>query len=397
MEKAIKKSENYNVFWGIVLSYASLGISLLGSFFITPYILNNIGDKNYGLLSFCNSITIWLTVASEALGASYVFFATKEDTISGTEKRANTLFTKLLVVLGIIAAVISIGIVIVLKNSGVRFSKYTEEENELIFLLLIISGINVSITILFSVYRLYNNFKKQYVFVRGTAILISAIGYLGNYIVAITTKSIVFIAILSLGLSLFQGIANCVYAIKVKEMRYENAKLDNYRNDFYSVVRYSSIILLGAIISNLDSNLDKTLLGSMVSAEAVTMYHLSVVFYSSLCILSWSFVETFRPQIHELSRKKNREEANRLFLRICKVQSIVVLFIVGGFISCGYHLVMAWIGPERISVYYYTVVLFVARIIPLTIQSSSEYRRANNKHALTTKIAVLSILINILI
>lgn len=390
-------SEKQNIFFGFAFSYIALAISLVGSILITPVVLNSIGDRNYGLLSFCNSITTWLTLISEALGASYVYFATKEAKESGNELKTNTLFARILAITGGVAAIITVCAVLFLKYLGFQFRKYSSQENDLIFVLLIISGLNVAISILFSTFRLYNNYKKSFIFVRGLAILITIIMFVGNFIIAMTIKSIVLIAILSMGLAFIQGLCNFFYALKVKQMMFAKWKGSEFSNEFNSVVKYSKIILIGTIIGNLDANLDQTLLGWMVNAETVTMYHLSITFDSSITVLAWSFIETFRPRIHEFYRHGLIDEANDLFLKICKYQSIIVLFVIGGFISCGYHFVTVWIGSQRIAVYFYSCALYIARIVPLTKQASGEAYRANNYHKITMIMSLISITINLVL
>lgn len=390
-------SERKNVFFGVILSYAALAISLLGSFFITPIVLNNIGDRNYGLLSFCNSITTWLLLISEALGASYVFFATKEANERGSVSRTNTVFKKSLFSVSGGIVLISVMSSLALKVSGFQFSKYSAQENDLIFILLCISGLNVASNVFFSVFKLYSSYKKSFVFIRSSAIVVSLLSYAGNVCIALNTQSIVLIASLTFGLSIAQGLLNLFYAIRARKMMFDKICYKESKEDFNSVFKYSGIVLISFIIGNLDSNLDQTLLGIMVNAESVTMYHLSLTFMASLTTLSWSIVEVMRPTIYKLYCNEEWDAANKLFLKICKIQSIIVVLIVGGFISCGYHLVEIWLGSQRINVFFYSTALFMGMIVPLTKQASSEAYRAKNIHRITTKFSAISITINLVL
>ena len=65
-------SEENNVQIGIAISYIALVVSALGAFFVTPRVIENLGYTQYGLLNFANSITIWLTIITSALAASYI-------------------------------------------------------------------------------------------------------------------------------------------------------------------------------------------------------------------------------------------------------------------------------------------------------------------------------------
>ena len=390
-------SERKNIVLGIVLSYVALAISMLASFFVTPIILDNIGDRNYGLFSFCNSITSWLAIVSTSLGASYIFFANKEKKEEQSDSKTNSLFFKMLFILGIAVTVIVCAATAILKFSGFRFNKYSNSENDVILLLLLISGLTISITVFLSCFSLYNNYKKSFAFVRGIQV-IGTIGlHLANVFLAITTKSIISIAIATLANALFNGLANLFFALTAKKMVFTKTRFDQNRKLLNTIIKYSSVIVISGVISNLDSNLDKTLLGAMVNAESVTMYQLSINYASQLTVLAFTFTEVMRPTLYELYRNDKIKEANDVFLKVCKMQSIVVLLIIGGFIACGYHFVILWIGEKRIEVYFYSVVLFVTNIVPLTKSLSGEAFKAVNSHKIPMLISILAILVNLAI
>ncbi len=390
-------SDKKNILFGLVFSYVSLAISLIGSFFITPIILNNVGDKNYGLLSFCNSITSWLSIISTSLGASYIYFANKEKKENGNISQTNTIFSKMLFLLSGLVALLSLVVLRIMNISGFQFSNYGVEDNHIILILLLISSLNVAVTIFFSAFTLYNNLTKSYTFVRGVQIVLSILSYGLNLLFACTIKSIIPIALISVGSALINGIFNFLYAIKAKNMHFANTKLMDKKTNLSLIVKYSSIILISTIIVNLDSNLDKTLLGLMVNAESVAMYQLSITFSAHLLVLSYSFTEVMRPTIYELYRNEKIDEANALFLKISKVQTIVVLLIIGGYLSCGYHFVTFWIGSERIDVFYYSSALFLSSIVPLTKSVDGEALKATNLHKKTIVLSIASITTNAII
>lgn len=389
-------SSRKNIVLGVVFSYISLAISLIGAFFITPVILRNIGDRNYGLFSFCNSITSWLSIISVSLGASYVFFASKEKKEHDSESTTNTIFSKLLFLLSGIVALLTVFALAILYFSGFRFANYSSDENTIIFLLLLISSLNVSITIFFSGFILYNNYTKSFAFVRGVQIIVSLGSYATNLILAMTTKSIIPIAIVSFLSAFFTGLVNMFYSLRAKKMTFNKSeKLKKNKQLLKLISKYSSIILISTIITNLDSNLDKTLLGFMVNAESVTMYQLSINFATHLLVLSFSFTEVMRPTFFGMYRNEQIDAANDLFLKICKMQSVVVFLIVGGYIACGYHFVIMWIGTERIDVYYYSVALFVSNIVPLTKSMDGEAQKATNHHKTPMFFSIIGIIINL--
>lgn len=388
-------SDKKNVVFGVVLTYVSLAVSLVGSLFVTPIVLNNIGDSNYGLLSFCNSLTSWLSLISSSLGASYIFFATKDRKENGNERKTNTIFCKTFIFIAVLIVALVSVLLLILRAAGFQLSNYNDEQNGLIYILLLISTIQVSISIAFYAFSLNNQYTKSFALSKGLGVALSILTYVLNILVAIITKSIVLIAAVSVFSSLFSGIIHLFYAIRVKNMRFERARLKGYGRDALDIFKYSSIILISTIIANLDSNLDKTLLGIMVDGSAVTMYQLSISFSTHLIVAAYAFTEVTRPTLYALYREGRGKEANELFLKITKIQSIVVLLLIFGYISCGYHFTISWVGKERIDVFFYSAALFVCQIVPISKSISTEVYRANNMHKVPTLLALISIIINL--
>ena len=94
-------SDSKNIKLGAILSYVAMLISILGALFITNRVLNYIGDYNYGLYSFVNSITSWLTVLSSALASSFLRFQTIESKKNKeSTSKTNGLYFELLLILG---------------------------------------------------------------------------------------------------------------------------------------------------------------------------------------------------------------------------------------------------------------------------------------------------------
>ena len=52
--------DNKNIKFGVILSYVGMAVSIVGTLLVSNRVLNYIGDYNYGLYSFVNSITTWL-------------------------------------------------------------------------------------------------------------------------------------------------------------------------------------------------------------------------------------------------------------------------------------------------------------------------------------------------
>lgn len=396
-ERTEAQKGKLNIKVGIVLTYISLAVSLVGSFFVTRLLLNVLGDSNYGLLSFCNSITSWFTVITSSLGGSFLFFVNKELKEKGTEKETNSIMFKILGLLALLSFILLGAILGVLKLTKFELPNYSHEENNLIFLLLLLSGASVCITISMSVFSLYLNYKKAFIFKRSFQIVMLLATYGLNLGFVLLTGSVIAIAVVSCCVAVFSGVVTAIYAIKVKKMAIGHISLKDNKALIRQISGYSFYLLLAAITSNLHTNIDKTILGTMVDAASVTTYQLSITFLVHINTLAYTFTETLAPAIHEHYQKGDDGGARTLCQRISSIQLMVVFFIVGGYVSCGRYFTLLWLGESRLTVYPLTCALMAIYAFPWCNSSHLESLKAINKHKFSTIVSVSAALANVLV
>ncbi len=390
-------SSDYNVKIGIALSYIYLVISILGALFITPYLLNQIGDANFGLLSFCTSITSWIGIITSALSGSFLYFINQEIKSSGTNNKTPSLFLKLYVWIALAAfAIISICVGFC-KIKHIGLSQYSDAENNLIFCLLLISSLQVCVTMVFNTFSHYLVYKNSFIFLRTVTIILAVMVYIGNVVTAFLFRSIIAIAIISAFSALITGLLSAFYAIKRKNLQLQTVSFNENKNVLTKIAKYAGIIMIGAISNNLHNNIDKTILGIMVNSTTVTMYQLSVTFVAYLVSIAYIFTETLEPRFHEYYRNNQIESVNTLYLKTAKIQALILFFIVGGYVTVGYDFVTLWIGEARTEVYFYSVVLMATEIVPLCNTGGGVCARALFKHKFGTIVNISSAVFNVMI
>ena len=394
--------ETTNTRVGIVLSYVTLALSILGAFIVTPRLLEMLGDVQYGLRSFAMSIAAWLTVVSSALSASYLRFVnqSKKDSGSG-EGIINKLYLKIFIFISLLVLTVTIIATTVCYCVNVSFGNYSDEENKLIIVLLFISGINVAVQIASSVFTNYLTYKKEFIFIRGLTLIISFFTFALELIFVFLTKSVIAVSAVALALTVVSFISSLIFAIKVKGMAF-TCKSDSKNNILLkSIIVFSSFVLLNAIVDQINHYVDITILGFMTNAENVTIYTLSKYFVTYLVSLSVAISSTYAPKVHEYVNNGDMASINQLFSRVSRIQLIILLFVVGGFASSGHSFIRIWLGDEKEYIYYYSLVLLSLNIVPMSCNLGIEVQRAMNKHKfraiLYLLIAMLNVAISILL
>lgn len=379
--KFIEMNEAKNIKLGIIFSYAGMAVSIVGALFVLNRVLNYIGDYNYGLYSFVGSITTWLTVISSALTASFLRYTTLEANQSnGDVSKTNTIYLKMLLLIGIVVFVVGFSILGILYMTNSNIGKYNWEDSQLMYLLFALSIFNIVLTMPTTIFSLYINYKKQFVFGKLLAIVISIISFSGQLLIAYFTKNIVAIAVFAIVINLLTCVCNAYFSYKALHINFAKVSLKENKSLVYSIFVFSGILLFNSVVDQINTNVDKTLLGIFSKPEDVTIYHMAQQLSVYFMFMSVSVSGVFAPKIHELTVKHDIAKINDLYLKASKLQSIILCGVAFGFLTCGFNFIIWWIGEERITAYYVATTLLLLNIGPLTLNSSIEIQRARNQH-----------------
>lgn len=389
-----------NIKTGVVLSYLGMAVSIVGTLLVSNRVLNYIGDYNYGLYSFVNSITTWLTVVSSALTASFLRFTTIEaKNNEGDVSRTNTLYLKLLSFLGILILLLGLSIIGFLYFSRVNIGKYGWEDSKLMYLLFGLSILNIAITMPSSIFTLFINYRKKFIFGRIVTIGTLIFNFIGHFFIAFFTKNIILISAFSIFITLLTLACNSIYSKKCLNISFAKTTIKEKSNLVHAILIFSSVLLFNSIVDQINSNVDKTLLGIFATPVDVTIYQMGLQLATYLTTMSIAVSGVFAPTIHELVVSKDQEGINTLFLKISKIQSIIICCVAFGFLSCGYEFIIWWIGGGRIGAFYVAAGLMLVNVCPLTLNASIEIQQAENKHLFRAvcyfALAILNIAISI--
>ena len=370
-----------NIRFGVILSYAGMVVSIIGALFVSNRVLNYNGDYSYGLYSFVNSITTWLTVVSSALTASFLRYTTIEaNQNDGSVGRTNTIYLKMLALIGL--AVLAVGFLTlgILYANRITIGKYNWEDSRLMYALFALSIFNIGLTMPTGVFSLYITYKKRFVFAKLSAIVILVINFAGQFFIAYRGRSIVAIAGFAIVVTLLTWLCNACFCRRALRMEFTKVSLRANKSLVYSIFAFSGILFFNSVVDQINYNVDKTLLGILATPEDVTIYQMAQQLVAYLTTMSVSVSGVYAPTIHELTVKRDMEGINDLYLKISKIQSIILCCVAFGFLACGKDFIVWWIGEKRAMSYYVAAVLMLLNIGPLTLNSSIEIQRAQNKH-----------------
>lgn len=303
-------STNSNMKLSVIVSYITLFLSVVGNIVAARFILKYIGSEYYGFYTFSVSLTSYISIISTALSSSYVRFAAIEE--HSNEKRlkiVNTIYGKIMIAMSAILLVVALVFVGCLFFGGFSLPQYNEDSRSIIYICVFISLLNVFISIATTVFSLYCNYKKSFLFLRIVSLITTLLTSVFSVVISVISSfssslfGPVFLAISALIIQLLSSIAIMVFSFKYKHISFEKISLKSEKNLVRAILSFSSILLISAVVDSINTAADATILGFLSNGDFVTRHHYAHSFSTYLIVASSAISTTFIPRIHELIAK----------------------------------------------------------------------------------------------
>lgn len=373
----------------VLLSYCTMAISTILSLVYTPYMLKCLGQSQYGIYQLIGSLSNYLTLLSFGLSSSYIRFYSKIYEKSKEEgiKKLNCIYLAVFSIISCIATVVGL---IVAFNLPIFFGKtMTNEELSIGRALMFLTTANVAITLPTNIFTSYIAVNERFVFQR-IVTLVYAIAHPVLSIVALSIGgkaiSIVFVALLC---TTAMTIVEVLYCIK--KLRFSVAFQDVEWKLFGEIFSFSFFIFINDVINQVNWSVDKIILGAMSGSVAIAIYGIAAQLNTYFLGISTNISSVFAPQVNRIVASSVPDEEktkvlNRLFLRVGKIQSYIVLLVITGYVFFGQQFINLWAGDGYQQSYYVGLWLMIPVIVPLTQNVGIEIQRAKNKHKIRSLI-----------
>lgn len=380
--RVIKNLFKNQLKFGIFLSYATIGANLGVSFMFTPYLLSALGSAEYGVYQLIGSLVAYLDVFDVALSTTISKYIAKYRQNDNKDDESKIVILSLLILFLISIVSVIICFVIYVNFENIFSNSLNIEEMKLGKNMLILVTINLAIKFPMCTFGSVMAGYEEFVFPRLmnlvrvviTPILIIcclSLGYRSLSIVVITTI-----------LSLLYGFGNIIYVIyklKVK-VRLRGHKIS--KKFVVEFVRFSYYIILIAIVTQIYWKTGQTILGITQDSNAVAIYSLAITICLAYNQLSTAISSMMLPRVTRMINTGVTDlELTEYFIKISRIQFIVMSLFMIGFYFVGKQFVNIWLGSGFEDVWTISIIL----IIPLTFTMSQNLgqaiMRAKDKHS----------------
>lgn len=380
---------------GVILSYINLALGSIIPMFYTPVMLKLLGQSEYGLYSLSNSVISYLSLLSFGLGGTIIRYIAKYRAENDKESIEKLFCFSIKLFCGLAIIVLFIGFIITFNVEEIFHRGLTAQEIDKVHILIFIMTINTALSFPNSVFSSVILAYERYVFRRIADMLSTVIAPLANIIVLYFGYASVGMALVSTMLQILMFGLNIFYCIGKIKISPRGGSLS--RDLIGEIFKFSAYSFLGSIVDMLFWSTDKVILGMLASSIAVAVYNVGGTFNNIVINLSTSISGVLMPKITGMVVKKEKEEElTKLFIRVGRLQYIIIALVISGFTVFGRSFITLWAGDEYINAYWIAILTLVPLCIPLIQNTGVSIVVAQNRHKFRSIVYLLIAILNVI-
>lgn len=380
---------------GAVLSYINLALSSLIPFFYTPVMLRMLGDSEYGLYSLSSSVISYLSLLSFGFGSTIVRYVTMYRA-SNEKENEERIFGFFLALYCAIAVVVVICGLVIANNVELIFHRgLSSVEIEKMYILILIMTFNSALSFPISVFSSVIMAHEKYVFRRLVDMLSTVIAPLGNLLALYLGYASIGMAVSSTIIQFIMLPMNIFYCLTELGIYPKLSILP--KPMIKEMFGFSTFVFIGTIVDMLFWSTDKVILGMVASSTAVAVYNIGGTFNGMITSLSSSISGVLTPRITMMVVKNaQKAELTELFIRVGRIQYLVVALVISGFTVFGRDFIDLWAGANFADSYWIAVLTLFPLCIPLIQNTGLSIVVAQNKHQFRSIVYLIIAIANVL-
>lgn len=379
----------------MLLSYVSLLVNALVSFAYVPILLGSLTAREYGVYELIGSMIAYLGVMDMGLSTTLSRFLvfTRETEESGA-------ISRLLGTSAMVYALITLLSLVVCGVLGIALGpllggSFSADEMLLARSMMGLVALNCLVVLPGNWFLAIVNAHEDFAFVRIVSI--------ARYLLQVTSVLLVLQWHAgAFGVLVCQVVANVAgvacyawYARKKYSLQIRFGIWD--RGVARRLFSFSFFVLLNMVFDQVFWKTGQVVLAATCGAAAVAVYGVVCkVITVAYMQVSVGLTSVFLPKLTELAARGNAvREINELFVRIGRLQAVLVWGLCGGFLVLGREFIELWAGPDFAEAYAAIVVLMFGLSICLVQNLGISVLQAKNKMAFRSVVYVVIAVIDV--
>ena len=386
------KYEINEVRLGSLLSILMIISTSLIQIFYTPIYMRYLGVNDYGINMLAQSIVGYIAMLNLGLGNVILRYTIKyrvEGKIENEAKLNGTFFI-ILLLLTVIATLVSGYIYI--KIPYFFKDKLSIEQLLKLKRVFILVSINLLVSFPLTIFNINISSREKFVFTRLVRLVISFLYPILAIFFMKKGYGLVEITFLSLAINMLGNIFDIYYSIKLG-LKVKFEKIEN--KVLKEIFIYSIFIFFNVIIDRIFWGTDGIIIGKYIGTSAVAVYSIGTTFNTIYMNFSMAISNVLSPKINRLVSEGKDDEVNNLFIRVGRVQYILLGLVSSGFLIFGKEFIYLWLGEGYDKAYVVGNLIMIPMTILLIQNTAISIIQAKNKHRFRSVLYLILAIFNL--
>ena len=341
-------------------SWFALGVNVAVGIFLSPFILHRLGDSAFGIWVLIFSITGYYGLFDLGIRSSIVRYASKFAATGDKEELAKLINTSLFTYGGV--GILSLLITVVLFVYVDNIFRVPAELHATARWLLLMVGASVAFGFPLGVFGGFLDGLQRFDVNNWTSVGSNLLRAALIVIALDNGRGLLTIALITVVLPLITSLVRGIVAFRIHPVAFGLKYVD--RATFRMMASYSGVTLIIMIAGRLKFKTDTIVIGTMLSAAAITYFNIAgrIVDYAGEIVTS--LAQNFLPMASQSEAKGSREHLRKVFVTGNRLCAFTIFPVTAILLILGKSIIEVWVGSKYIATSYTVLVIL---IVPSTL------------------------------
>ena len=354
---------------GILFSYVSVIVTMISGLVLSSFLLKTLGNTEYGLYqtisSFANYLVLFEFGTGTVMTRNISLCMSSSDDLNRKEninKSYSTVFfiSIVLSVLIFIVSMLFYFCIDTIYSNTMTLQQINYAKRIFVFLTVYI--------IVSYLTQTFNGFLlgvEEYSFAKIVSILRIVLRTVLIIVIIFFCRYAIIIAVIDMILSILALFITFIYCrgkYKVKlSFRYFDKKI------FKMSIPLCLALLLQTVTTQANSNVDKFVIGIMMSLESVTVYSVAQYIYSIFSNAVTIPASMYMPEISKnIAKGLKGKQLTETLIQPCRLTALIGGTIMCGFLAVGKQFISVLYGEDKVIAWIYALIIIVPMFVNMT-------------------------------
>jgi O-antigen/teichoic acid export membrane protein len=360
---------------GAILSYISIMIGNIIVLIYTPFMLRALGSSEFGIYSICNTVGSSIAMLDAGFGVAAIKYIVRDK--NDKTKLPYTLGSLMLVniFLGIIAFILTGSIA---AGSDIFFAKsMNEHELSSVSTILWLTCIYIMLSFMTSVFSAVVVAFERFIFIKIVDIIKSLMLPILIVPFLLWGYKAIAMSLITLLVFILMNVAKIIFAFSHLKIRVSFKKIN--WDLIKQALPFAGIVVFKLLLDRIYWNGGQLVLGAVSGTIAVAIFALALQLSGYYNYIAQSINNLFLPRCSELSKNKDILGLSNLFVKVSRIQTMILGIFLCVFCVFGKLFIELWAGSEYKDAFYCCLFIMIPYTIPLTQGVGNSILQTENK------------------